>query len=291
MASIDNIKGSDGSANASVATVQTSRSPGSSTIIVDTVLGWNAGGFSATMGTPHTFTDPITSEEITVISEATAVDFVGHIGSGKIEIDTIAPGYSDLGSEVGDIIVVRPTTQWSDEVASVLEVSHDDDGTLKAGAVDAAAVLASNVVTTAKILNANVTPDKLATGAAAAVVTTSQTTTSITFADLATVGPAVTVTIGANGIALVNIFGHLQLGTASGESAFIGVAVSGASTVAAADDRALRYQPWTAAAFGQYGASFLFTGLTPGSTTFTLKYRVSSNTGTFLNRRISVIPL
>lgn len=38
----------------------------------------------------------------------------------------------------------------------------DQDGTLKAGAVDVAAVLASNVVTTAKILDSNVTTAKIA---------------------------------------------------------------------------------------------------------------------------------
>lgn len=46
-----------------------------------------------------------------------------------------------------------------------LLISHDQDGTLKAGAVDNAAVLASNVVTTAKILDANVTTAKLADAA------------------------------------------------------------------------------------------------------------------------------
>jgi len=47
----------------------------------------------------------------------------------------------------------------------------DQDGTLKAGAVDNAAVLASDVVTTAKILDANVTSDKVAAGMVVQVVT------------------------------------------------------------------------------------------------------------------------
>ncbi len=128
MASIDQIRASDGSGNANVATVQSSRSGGASTIIVDTVLGIND-TFMATMGTPHTFTDPITSETITVISEATAVDFAGHVDGSNLEIDTIAPGYTDGGSEVGDIVIIRPTTQWSDNVAEVLDEEHEDDGT------------------------------------------------------------------------------------------------------------------------------------------------------------------
>lgn len=134
MASIDKLRASDGTGNASVATVQTTRSGGASTIIVDTVQGINT-NFFATMGTPHTFTDPVTSETITVISEATAVDFVGHVDGSNLEIDAIAPGYVDNGSAVGDIIIIRPTTQWADEVADVLGVSLNDDGTIKNDAI------------------------------------------------------------------------------------------------------------------------------------------------------------
>jgi len=150
MASIEIIKASDGSGNANVATVQSSRSIGASTIIVDTVLGINPGGFAGTMGTPHTFTDPITSETITVISEATAVDFTGHVDGSNLEIDDIAPGYTDAGSEIGDIVIIRPTTQWSDELADILEVAHNDDGTLKDDAVTTD-VIADSAVTNAKL--------------------------------------------------------------------------------------------------------------------------------------------
>lgn len=114
------IKASDGSGNASVATVQSSRSPGATTLSVDTTTGIPA-TFFGTMGTPHTFTDPVTSETITVISEATAVDFYGHVDAGNLEIDTIAPGYTDAGSEVGDIVVIRPTTQYADNLHDVIQ--------------------------------------------------------------------------------------------------------------------------------------------------------------------------
>lgn len=150
MPSIDSIKASDGSANASIATVQSTRSGGATTIDVDTVSGIPA-FFHATMGTPHTFTDPITSETITIISETTAVDFEGHVDGSDLEIDTIAPGYTDGGSEVGDIVIIRPTTQWADNVAAVLEAAHDDDGTLSDGAVDATGVLADSIVSNAKL--------------------------------------------------------------------------------------------------------------------------------------------
>lgn len=129
--SIDALKASDGTGNASVATVTNVRSAGATTIQVDTVDNINT-NFYGTMGTPHTFTDPVTSEEITIISEATAVDFRGHVDGSNLEIDEIADGYTDGGSEVGDIVVIKPTTQWADAVAEVLEVSLNDDGSLKA---------------------------------------------------------------------------------------------------------------------------------------------------------------
>jgi len=137
MASINLIKASDGTGNASTATVQTVRNSGVTTIIVDTVNNIPA-TFMGSMGTPHTFVDPVTSEEITVISEATAVDFTGHVSGANLEIDSIAPGYTDLGSAVGDIIVIRPTTAWADNIATVLAVAHSDTGAITNASVTTA---------------------------------------------------------------------------------------------------------------------------------------------------------
>ena len=55
-----------------------------------------------------------------------------------------------------------------DAIDTDLFVAHDADGTLKAGAVDGAAVLASNVVTEAKILDNAVTTNKIADDAVTA---------------------------------------------------------------------------------------------------------------------------
>ena len=76
------------------------------------------------------------------------------------------------------------------------------------------------------------------------------------------------------------------------ESAFYSVDVSGATTVAANDNRAL--------SVGRYTTQFLIsgtyatyvTGLTPGSNTFTGHIRVTNAaaTGTYDNRRIIVVP-
>lgn len=135
MQSITSLRASNGAVNASVVTVQAIRSSGASTIVGNTVLGLPT-NFIATMGAPHTFTDPITAEVITVISEATAVDFAGYVSGSNLIIDTIAPGYVDTrGSLVGDIVVIRPTTFWSDTMANVLAQSHNDDGSLKADSI------------------------------------------------------------------------------------------------------------------------------------------------------------
>lgn len=142
MASINLIRGSDGTGNAAMATVTSLRSPSATTIQVNTVAGIPA-TFIASMGTPHTYTDPISGETITVISEATAVDFTGHVDGSNLEIDSIAPGYTDNGSQIGDVVVIRPTTEWANNVHSVLSEEHRDDG--KHGDINATSLTVEGV--------------------------------------------------------------------------------------------------------------------------------------------------
>lgn len=125
-----------------------------------------------------------------------------------------------------------------------------------------------------------------------AVDLNSGTTTSTSFTDLdapAAVGPAVTVTTGAGALVVV----HCTLSNSGTGSARMAYDVSGATSLAAADNRGIGF-------FGVAGASLVAgttvlhiggTALTPGSNTFTAKYRVSSGTGTFSARRILVFPL
>jgi hypothetical protein len=71
------------------------------------------------------------------------------------------------------------------------------------------------------------------------------------------------------------------------------VEVTGASSIAPALNRSINVIGAAGATVGA-GTSVLHVGglaLTPGSNTFTMKYRVSSGTGTFADRRISVMPL
>jgi len=116
------------------------------------------------------------------------------------------------------------------------------------------------------------------------IVATSQTTTSTSYTDLATAGPAVTVVTGTT--AVVGLY-NSNVNTGS-TSALMSFEVSGASTIAANDNMAIGISGTNAT---REGATFLVTGLTAGSNTFTCKYRVGAGTGTYVDRRIFVLPL
>jgi hypothetical protein len=117
-------------------------------------------------------------------------------------------------------------------------------------------------------------------------VATSQTTTSTSYTDLATVGPAVTLLMGS--AVLLIVTAEVDT-TGAGVVPRMGFAISGASTLAATDTWGLKVDAG-AACLIQASFAVLVTGLTPGTNIFTAKYRVSSGTGTFLNRGIVVWP-
>lgn len=134
------------------------------------------------------------------------------------------------------------------------------------------------------IANGAITASKLATGATTASVATNENTTSTSYTDLATATDTVTVTIGANGLALVIITAEFFNSTSG--NMFVSFVASGANTIAASDTNGLLAGTLTQASWSK-----VLTGLSAGSTTFKLKYRVSAGTGNFLNRSISVVPL
>jgi hypothetical protein len=178
--------------------------------------------------------------------------------------------------------------QFTEETAPVagdmyLMQKASNDETVK---VDAENVIPDATVVTAKIADGAVTPNKLSLGAAYDYVATSQTTTSTSYTDLATSGPAVTVTVGANGILLVSCFATL---TNSGSAAQnVSFELSGANTMTPSDEYSGSISSGSVATTGR---TVILTGLNPGATTVTAKYRVVAGTGTFLRRSISAVPL
>lgn len=128
---------------------------------------------------------------------------------------------------------------------------------------------------------------------ASAFTATAETTTSASYTDLATVGPALTVVTGTRALVVIgcNMFNSAVNGI-SGMS----FAVSGATTRAASDDESFQHTSSTAPPGGGAQAEgtsvSLVASLTPGSNTFTPKYYSGGGgTATFRRRRIIVIPL
>lgn len=151
----------------------------------------------------------------------------------------------------------------------------------------------SLAITTAKLAAAAVTPDKLGTGGNTASIQTSQATSSTSYTDLATVGPSVTVTIGANGLALV-LFSTIQTNSSASGYSDCSIDISGATTISANTNGATnnRRTYWLGTVDNKQAFGYLFTGLTPGSTTFKMQYRaIVTGTATFSGRHLSVIPL
>jgi hypothetical protein len=118
------------------------------------------------------------------------------------------------------------------------------------------------------------------------VVTTTDTSTCTTYGDLAsTSGPVVTTQIGAAAFIAVTCSAFNSGGNAS----WMAYDTSGATTIAASDDRSLQFNSASGMTFS---AVYMQTGLTPGIHTFSAKYRISvGGTTTFSQRRIGVIPL
>lgn len=111
-------------------------------------------------------------------------------------------------------------------------------------------------------------------------IATNQNTTSTTFVDLATVGPQVTVTsVGTRAVAIWSLTQFTTVGSCASA-----VAVSGATTIAAADFP----NGFVGSDGGRNGTGWAYFVINPGVNTYTMKYRVSSGTGSFLDRRLMV---
>jgi hypothetical protein len=120
-------------------------------------------------------------------------------------------------------------------------------------------------------------------------VLTSETTTSTSYTDLTTAGPAV----GSfdHGPTLIVVVGCRVSNNTAGAECKMGHELSGTASVAADDARALRFE--SSAANDVLAASYfmLHTGLSAGTSVATAKYSVSAGTGTFQYRRVQFLPL
>jgi hypothetical protein len=120
-----------------------------------------------------------------------------------------------------------------------------------------------------------------------------QNTSSSSYVDLSTV-TSTTVTTGTKAlIAIKSRMGNEAVG--AGVWAHCSFAVSGATTIAAADERSISgYFTYAGQWISEVGAAFVVTGLTAGSNTFTLKFNAQggyATPATFYDRSISVVNL
>lgn len=152
MTDLELLRASNGSGEAVRAAVTAIRAPGATTLSVDSLSNWPA-KFTATAG------------KLTVVNNITTLTsplvFTGHTsGANTIIIDSIAPGYSDSGNSVSDVVVLKPTTKWTDTLVDTLEVSLNADGTLKTNSVGASQI-SDGAVGTSELASNSVTPAKL----------------------------------------------------------------------------------------------------------------------------------
>ena len=110
-------------------------------------------------------------------------------------------------------------------------------------------------------------------------VATSETTTSTSYTDLATSGPAVTLSPGRATDQLIAL--KAASSNSASDHSFMSVAIAGVSAVDADAGRAVAAGP----------ASHVIALAVADAATHTAKYKVNSGTGTFLNRRISAFTL
>lgn len=118
----------------------------------------------------------------------------------------------------------------------------------------------------------------------AATIITAESTTSITYADLTTPGPAVTAGVGASGRCLVTIGCD---GGGISDLARMSFATSGANTAAPSELFFVGAGSPGLTVNTSVSRTFLLTGLAQGSTVFTAKYRSDNGpNATFSNRTI-----
>ena len=114
-------------------------------------------------------------------------------------------------------------------------------------------------------------------------VLTQQNVASASYSDLATTGPSVTLVTGTT--ALISLS---AISVASSTVAYIGFAVSGASTIAATDDAGSFAYVAVSNAQVAIQKTFVFGGLTAGTNTFKMQYRVNAGNCDFFRRELVV---
>lgn len=107
----DYLSASNGSGDPALMHVSADRIVGSTTLAVDATTNVPA-KFIATTGDllASGFIDPTTKTE-----------FLGHLDSGNLIIDSFEPGFTDAGNTEGQVVVIRPATGFANRVAAFIQ--------------------------------------------------------------------------------------------------------------------------------------------------------------------------
>jgi hypothetical protein len=117
---------------------------------------------------------------------------------------------------------------------------------------------------------------------------TSQGTATTTYTDLATVGPSTTVTCGVKAMVIISCG---ISNTTAGSGGRAAVDVTGATTSAASDTNSVLAESGNASDAFKLSWVTIYSPITAGSSTFTMKYRcVGAATANFSDRLVAVVP-
>src|SRR5262249_35721341 len=211
--------------------------------------GTTANKLAKLTGAPSTAVIAATSDVNGIVG--IVVGGAGTTGNAQIAIDGVASCIFDNATVAGDYVTISSTSGGS---------CHDFGSTPPGSGQVLGLVLSTNASSSTpramRLFPSGTTVHAVPT---TTTVATSQTTTSTSYTDLATSGPAVTVSISSAGSALVMLTAQLSNSTAN-RACYMGLAVSGATTLAAADSQSLNFTSATASAAAQMTATYLVTG-------------------------------
>lgn len=121
-------------------------------------------------------------------------------------------------------------------------------------------------------------------------VATDETVSGGVYGDTPTVGPLTQVNIGDSGRLMVVVSCTMTV-TDANDGGFMSFALSGANTLAPSDDMAFQFFPKVTGAYHRGSYVELLSGLTPGLTTVTAKYKTSGADITFKDRKLTAWPM
>ena len=125
-------KASNGNGVAAAARVNNIRAVGNNVISVDNTGNFPGIGVGGALSGEkfHFATWAVDGSDKYVVESM--MEMVGHLSSiGEITIDSFDPGYEDKGNNNGDVVRIKPTTGWENDLVDALKQSLKNDGTLK----------------------------------------------------------------------------------------------------------------------------------------------------------------